>query len=66
MVEVSTFLSITANSKLCFVNRIPSFQDAMEIFKGRLVYEFHGEHSGWLYHQGGFNNPLSTGCELVR
>lgn len=49
MVEASECLRVTANTKLGFVNlpEIPAFQEAMELIKRRLIYEFHGEDFGW-------------------
>lgn len=49
MVEASECLCVTANTKLGFVNlpEIPTFQEAMEMIKQRLIYEFHGEDFGW-------------------
>lgn len=48
MVEASKYLRVTANTKLDFVNlaEIPAFQEAMEMIKRRLIYEFHGEGFG--------------------
>lgn len=52
MVEASKYLRGTANTKLDFVNlpEIPAFQEAMEMIKRRLIYEFHGEGFGWPSH----------------
>lgn len=49
MVEASKCLRVSANPKLDCVNlpEIPAFQEAMEMIKWRLIYEFHGEDFGW-------------------